>query len=162
MRGIVLFTAGLILGISLMQPSSAQVGNKGGSGIRLNHVGMNVKNFDETINFYKSIGVREAFTLRDADGKPTLSYIQISRDTFLELAQATPERPAGLTHFGLQADDVKVTAAQLRMAAVKVDDAKPSRTGTLLTSAFDPNGIRFEMAETPADSLVKKAIDGWK
>jgi catechol 2,3-dioxygenase-like lactoylglutathione lyase family enzyme len=163
MRGLALFAAGLILGISLMQPTAAQESkSSSSSGIKLNHVGMNVKNFEETLNFYKTIGVREGFTLRDAEGKPTLAYIQISRETFLELAQATPERPAGITHFGLQADNVNTTIMKLRQAGVKVDDAKPSRTNTLLTAAFDPNGIRFEMAELTPESLPKKAMDAWK
>ena len=159
MRGIALFAAGLVLGAFVVQPGAAQ---EGSAGIKLNHVGMNVKNFDETLNFYKSIGVREAFTLRDAEGKPTLAYLQISRETFMELAQATAERPAGLTHFGIEADDVKASVTRLGQTGVKVEDIRVSRTNTLLASAIDPNGIRFELAQLPADSLPRKAINAWK
>ncbi len=75
MRGIAFFLAGLILGGIMMQASSAQQ-QKVESGLKLNHVGFNVKNFDESLNFYtKTMGFREAFTLRGPDGKPTLSYI---------------------------------------------------------------------------------------
>jgi len=76
----------------MMQPSAAQ--QKGSKGLRLNHVGMYVKNFDESMNFYtKTMGFREAFSFNDKEGKPTLTYLQINRDTFLELAPATAVGP---------------------------------------------------------------------
>ena len=161
MRGVLFFAAGAIFGAFLMQPTSAQ--EKKDTGLRLNHVGFNVKDFDETVNFYtKTLGFREAFALKGADGKPNLAYIQISRETFLEIAPASAERPAGLTHFGIQADDVNATVAMVRQAGGKIDDAKPSRTGTLLTAMFDPNGIRFELAQLPPESLPRKAMENWK
>ncbi|HLH52461.1 MAG TPA: VOC family protein [Candidatus Acidoferrales bacterium] len=162
MRGIALFVSGLILGGVMMQASSAQQ-QKVESGLKLNHVGFNVKNFDESLNFYtKTMGFREAFTLRGPDGKPTLSYIQVSRETFLELAPATADRAPGLTHFSFEAPDVNATVTRLRAAGVKIDDARVSRTNTLLTSVIDPNGIRFEIAQLPPESLPKKAMESWK
>jgi catechol 2,3-dioxygenase-like lactoylglutathione lyase family enzyme len=162
MRGVVLFLAGLVVGSVMMQPTAAQQPNSG-TGLKLNHVGLNVKDFDESLKFYtKTMGFREAFTLRGPDGKPSLSYIQISRETFLELAAAGPDRPAGLTHFSLQADDVNATVKRLREAGVKIDDARVSRTNTLLTAVIDPNGVRFEIAQLPPDSLPRKAMERWK
>ena len=162
MRGVALFLAGLIVGSVMMQPSAAQQPIRD-TGLRLNHVGINVKDFEQTVNFYtKTMGFREAFTLRGADGKPNLSYIQISRDTFLELAPAGPDRPAGLTHFGLQAEDVNATVKKLREEDVKIDDPRVSRTSTLLTALIDPNGVRFEIAQLPPGSLPRKAMETWK
>jgi catechol 2,3-dioxygenase-like lactoylglutathione lyase family enzyme len=160
-RGFFLFAAGLVLGVSMMQVVSAQEGKA--SGMRLNHVGLNAKDMDETLNFYtKTMGFHEAFALRDKDGKPTLAYVQISRETFLEIIPAGPDRPAGLTHFGIEAPNVNSDAARLRGEGVKIEDAKPSRTNSLLTSTIDPNGVRFELAALPPEALARKAMESWK
>ena len=162
MRGLSLFAAGLVLGALAVLPGAAQDAGGGSSDIKLNHVGITVKSIEETLNFYKSIGVREAFTLRDANGNATMAYLQISRETFMEVAQATADRPLGLSHFGIEAADVKASVQRLRATGVKVEDIRVSRTNTLLASAIDPNGVRFELAELPADSLPRKAMDAWR
>ena len=92
MRSLVVFVAGILVGILAMQPSAAQSDPV----LALNHVGITVKNVEEAVNFYtRTMGFREAFTLRDQAGKPNLVYLQISRNTFLELAPAPAGRPAG-------------------------------------------------------------------
>src|ERR1700736_567952 len=104
MRGLSLFVTGAIVGIFLVQPSAAP--QEKVTGLRLNHVGMNVKNFDESMTFYtKTMGFREAFSFKDKEGKPALAYLQINKDTFLELAPATGDRTPGLNHVGIWADD---------------------------------------------------------
>src|ERR1700721_4611720 len=94
MRGVVIFMAGAAFGIFATQPSASP--QEKATGLRLNHFGIYVKDFDESMNFFtKTMGFRVAFSLKDKDGKPTLVYLQINRDTFLELAPAAPDRPAG-------------------------------------------------------------------
>jgi catechol 2,3-dioxygenase-like lactoylglutathione lyase family enzyme len=160
-RALALFAAGIVFGMFMMQPSAAQ--QEGGKGLRLNHVGMYVKNFDESMNFYtKTMGFREAFSFKDKEGKPTLTYLQINRDTFLELAPATAERPVGLSHVGLWADDLNAEVAALRQESVKVDDPRTATTKAPLTNVIDPNGIRLELLDIAPGSLQRKAIDGWK
>ena len=52
----------------------------------LNHVGIAVPDVIATANFYTSkLGCREAFRNTNAQGRTTAIYLQISRDTFLEL-----------------------------------------------------------------------------
>lgn len=160
-RAIAFFAAGIVFGMFMMQPSAAQ--QEGSKGLRLNHVGMYVKNFDESMNFYtKTMGFREAFSFKDKEGKPTLTYLQINRDTFLELAPATAERPVGLSHVGLWADDLNAEVAALRQQGVKVDDPRTATTKAPLTNVIDPNGIRLELLDIAPGSLQRKAIDGWK
>ena len=160
-RALALFAAGIVFGMFMMQPSAAQ--QEGTKGLRLNHVGMYVKNFDESMNFYtKTMGFREAFSFKDKEGKPTLTYLQISRDTFLELAPATAERPVGLSHVGLWADDLNAEVAALRQQGVKVDDPRTGTTKAPLTNVIDPNGIRLELLDIAPGSMQRKAIDGWK
>jgi catechol 2,3-dioxygenase-like lactoylglutathione lyase family enzyme len=161
MRGLVLFAAGIVCGVLMMQPVAGQASR--GKGLRLNHVGISVRNYQESLDFYtKTMGFREAFTVRDADGKPFLTYIQISRETFLELQPAAADRPAGVSHIGVWADDVNSTVTDLRKNGVKIDDVRTGRTNAPLTNMTDPNGVRIELVELSPGSLQRKAVDGWK
>jgi catechol 2,3-dioxygenase-like lactoylglutathione lyase family enzyme len=158
---IAFFAAGIGVGAFLMQPGRAQTTPV--SGLRLNHVGIYVKDFDESMRFYtQTMGFREAFTIKNSDGKPVLAYLQITRDTFLELAPATAERPAGLSHIGIWPEDLTATVAALRSHGVMVADPRTGSTKTSITNVIDPNGVRLELVDFRAGSLPKKAIDDWK
>jgi hypothetical protein len=113
--------------------------------------------------YTKSMGFREAFAFREPNGAPILTYLQISRDTFLEIQPATAEHPAGFSHIGIEMMDAKATIAHLRRMGVKVNDATPStNSGALLTNVLDPEGIRSELLEFGPTSRQRKAIDAWK
>ena len=115
------------------------------------------------MRFYtQTMGFREAFTIKDPSGKPTLAYLQITRDTFLELAPATADRPVGLSHIGLWPEDQNATVAALRERGVKVADPRTGSTKTSITNVIDPNGVRLELVDFLAGSLPKKAMDEWK
>src|ERR1700704_176237 len=87
MRSSVVFLAGLLVGCALAT-GFAQGQRLGGENY-VNHIGFAVENFDEAFTFYtQKMGFREAFTVRDANGRPTLAYVQVSRNTFVELQQA--------------------------------------------------------------------------
>ena len=160
-HSVVLFAAGMIAALFFMRPSQAQDDRL--SGIRINHVGIFAKDWDETLNFYtKTLGFKEAFTFKDKDGNVTTSYIQMNKENFLEIARATPERPAGLNHVGIWVDDIKATVAALRKRGVKVDDARAGNSKAPLTNVVDPNGIRLELLEFAPESMQRKAIDSWK
>jgi catechol 2,3-dioxygenase-like lactoylglutathione lyase family enzyme len=159
--GFSLFAAGAAFGVFLMQPGLAQQNHN--PGLRLNHVGIYVKDYDESMRFYtKTMGFREAFTIRDKDGKPTLTYLQLSRDTFIELAPATAERPAGLSHIGFWPEDLNATVAALRQRGVNVTDPRTGTTKTSITNVTDPSGVRLELLDFLPGSLPRKAIDDWR
>ena len=161
MRGLVLFVAGTGLGVFTTQPRAAP--QEKVTGLRLNHVGMYVKDFDESMNFYtKIMGFREAFSFKDKEGKPTLIYLQINRDTFLELVPASADHPVGLSHVGIWADDLNATVSALRQRGVKVDDPRAATTKAPLTNVIDPNGVKLELLDFAPESLQRKAIDGWR
>ena len=165
-EGLALFAAGVGVGIFLMQPGVAQerpAGEKPTPGLRLNHVGIYAKDYERSMEFYtKTIGLREAFTIRNNDGKPTLTYLQINRDTFLELAPATGDRQPGLSHVGIWPENLSATVAALRARGVKVDDPRTGSTLTSITNATDPDGIRLELLDFLPGSLPRKAMDEWK
>jgi catechol 2,3-dioxygenase-like lactoylglutathione lyase family enzyme len=156
-----LFTAGVGLGIILMQPGAAQQNQN--PGLRLNHVGIYAKDFDESMRFYtQTMGFKEAFTIRDNAGKPTLAYVQITKDTFIEIAPSTPERPVGLSHIGIWPVNLSTAVTTLRQHGVKVDDPRTGSTKTSITNVIDPNGIRLELLDFLEGSAPKKAMDEWK
>ena len=156
-----LFGAGLVLGILMTQPGTAQADRI--DGLRLNHVGVWVKDLNESVNFYtKVMGFQEAFSFKDKSGNPTTVYLQINHDTFLELAAANAERPAGLSHMGIWADDLNATVAALRQRGVKVDDPRVGASKAPLTNVMDPNGVRVELLEYGPESLQRKAMEAWK
>jgi catechol 2,3-dioxygenase-like lactoylglutathione lyase family enzyme len=158
---IAFFAAGIGVGTFLMQPGRAQTTPV--SGLRLNHVGIYVKDFDESMRFYtQTMGFREAFTIKNAEGKPVLAYLQITRDTFLELAPSTADRPVGLSHIGIWPEDMTAAVAALRAHGVMVADPRTGSTKTSITNVIDPNGVRLELVDFLAGSLPKKAMDEYK
>ncbi|MBV9506766.1 MAG: VOC family protein [Acidobacteriia bacterium] len=159
-RGLTIFAAGVIAGGLLMERGAAQQTQL--PGLRLNHVGVYAKDFDESMRFYtQTMGFREAFTIKDKDGKPTLAYLQINREQFLELAPATAERPAGLSHVGIWPQDLNATVTALRQRGATVPDPRTGATKTSITNATDPNGVRLELLDFLPGSLPRKAIDEW-
>jgi catechol 2,3-dioxygenase-like lactoylglutathione lyase family enzyme len=159
MRGATLFAAGLLSGLA-MQVATAQ--NAGGV-VMMNHVGINVPNIAEAVTYYTDkMGYREAFRVNDDKGQPRLVYMQISRNTFLELNQANAQRPAGFTHYGLHVDNAAAAVERFRKNGVKVSDTNTSDTRAILANITDPYMGRIELAELTPESMHQKAILGWK
>jgi catechol 2,3-dioxygenase-like lactoylglutathione lyase family enzyme len=165
MRGVMLFVAGLFAGLAI-QAVMAQDNNAGvdnGGVVMMNHVGINVPNIAEAVTYYeRKMGYREAFRVNDQKGQPRLVYMQISRNTFLELNQATADRPAGFTHYGLQVENAAQAVARFRKSGVTVSDTNISDTKAILANITDPYMGRIELAELPPESLHYKAIQNWK
>ena len=161
MRGVMLFTAGTIFGIFATQPSAAPQEKM--PALRLNHFGIYVKDFDESVNFYtKTMGFRQAFLINDQGGKPVLAYLQMNRDTFVELMPATADHPVGFSHVGIWSDDLNKTVSLLRERGVKLDDPITGASKAHLTNMIEPNGVRLELLEYPPESLQRKAMEAWK
>jgi catechol 2,3-dioxygenase-like lactoylglutathione lyase family enzyme len=136
MRGVFLFITGILVGMAI-QPGWAQQGHIAG----LNHVAVSVADYAGATNFYgKQMGFREAFSFREADGSPYLTYFQVNRDTFVEVMQATP----------------KQRGVQVRAPALS------PRTGSRIAVASGPGGIDIELLEFGPLSLHRKVIESWK
>ena len=159
MRGFILFASGLVLGLTIQIVGSQSRSES----LALNHVAVSVPDLDEGIKFYtRALGLKEAFTFRDARGRP-LSYLQISRDTFLELQQASADRPPGLIHIGLEVGNLATAVPQFRRNGLDVRSPTESeRTKALISQATGPNGLSFELLEFGPDSLQRKVINAWK
>jgi len=160
MRGAMLFAAGLFAGLSV-HVATAQ--NASSGVVMMNHVGINVSNIGDAVTYYtQKMGYREAFRVNDDKGQPRLVYMQISRNTFLELNPANAQRPAGFTHYGLHVENVAEAVARFRKNGVKVSDTNTSDTKAILANITDPYMGRIELAELTPESLHYKAIQSWK
>ena len=154
-----MFVIGISVGMAV-QPGWAQQGRIVG----LNHVAVSVADYASATDFYgKRMGFREAFSFRETDGSPYLTYFQVNRDTFVEVMQATPQRPAGCPHFGLEVEHLDSAIEQLKRRGVQVRDPSVSpRTGSRIALASGPGGINIELLEFGPESLHRKVINAWK
>jgi catechol 2,3-dioxygenase-like lactoylglutathione lyase family enzyme len=160
MRGVMLFTAGLFVGLAL-QIGMAQNNNNGV--VMMNHVGISVPNIPEAVTYYtQKMGYREAFRISDEKGQPRIVYLQISKNTFLELNPVTAQRPAGFSHYGLQVENAADAVARFRKNGLTVTDPNLSDTKAILANITDPYMGRIELTELPPESLHYKAIQSWK
>ena len=160
MRGAMLFAAGLFAGlavhVAVAQNATANV-------VMMNHVGINVPNIEEAVKYYtEKMGYREAFRVFDDQKQPRLVYMQISKNTFLELNPANAQRPAGFTHYGLHVENVAEAVARFRKSGLKVSDTNVSDTKAILANITDPYMGRIELAQLPPESMHYKAIQSWK
>jgi catechol 2,3-dioxygenase-like lactoylglutathione lyase family enzyme len=158
MRIVFVFMAGILVGTGI-QTAVAQSARPN---LRLNHVAISVKDLGAAVRFYQEkLGFNEV--VRNPNGMS--AYIQVSRDTFLELQAANAERPAGqLTHFGMETNDIKTTVAQLRQRGLMVSDpgAPSPFTGGILANVTDPVYGRIELSEQPPGGKLRAATEGWK
>jgi catechol 2,3-dioxygenase-like lactoylglutathione lyase family enzyme len=160
MRGAMLFAAGLLAGL-VIQVGTAQNSNSGV--VMMNHVGISVPNIDAAVTYYtQKMGYREAFRVNDEKGQPRLVYMQVSRNTFLELNPVTAQRPAGFSHYGLQVENAAQAVARFRQSGLTVTDTNISDTKAIIANITDPYMGRIELTELPPESLHYKAIQSWK
>jgi catechol 2,3-dioxygenase-like lactoylglutathione lyase family enzyme len=158
MRTLCVFAVGLIVGV-MIQTAIAQNPNRGLVGV--NHVGITVPDMNAAVDYYtKTLGFPEAFRSLDESGQPRLVYVQVSKNTFLELNRADGREP-GINHVGIHVDDVAAVAAMFKQGGAEVTEVRNSPTGAILANVMAPNGIRIELAELPAASEHRKAMDRW-
>jgi catechol 2,3-dioxygenase-like lactoylglutathione lyase family enzyme len=159
LKGIMLFGLGLLVGSAFSQGRVAPDGHVRG----LNHVGIVVKDYKQAMEFYtQKLGIAEAYTIKRPDGSPQLTYLQLSRDTFIELIPAGPNQQPGITHFGIEVGDVRAAAAELQRKGVSSADPSPTPANALSTRIRDVDNVQIEVMEFGPQSLQRKAIENWK
>jgi len=160
MRSLFFLIVGMVLGLAV-QSVIAQSPNRGIVG--LNHVGVSVPDLDQAVAYYtKKMGFPEAFRNLDDKGKPTLVYVQISKNTFIELQTANADRPPGISHFGIVVDNMPAATTMFKQRGANVSEIRVSPTKAILSNITDPNGIRTELLELPPESLHFQAMQRWK
>ena len=161
MRGAMLFVVGLFTGLAV-HVAIAQNANRGV--VMMNHVGINVPNVEEAVKYYTDkMGYREAFRVNDDKGQVRLVYMQISKNTFLELNQAAAQRAPGFTHYGLHVENAAAAVEMFKKRGVTVTQTNVSAgTKSILANITDPYMGRIELVEITPESLHQKAIQSWK
>jgi lactoylglutathione lyase len=158
MRSLLIFLGGGLAGL-LIHTAIAQNNNPGV--VQLNHVGVAVDDVEESIEFYtQTLGFEEAFRVDGDDGQLRLAYLRVSDTTFVELAPANADRPAGLTHFGIHVEDVAAAKAMFERRGASATDVFTGFTKASLSNIFDPQGVQIELSEYPPDSLQGQALAG--
>ncbi len=163
MRAVLLFVCGILVG-SVAQVAVAQQ-SPGQPAVRLNHVALSVPDLPAALTWYsEKMGFHEVIRNTNAQGQLMSAYIQVSRDTFIEMQQANAQRPAGLNHYGLEVTNMKDAVATFRSRGAMVTDPNgPSAfTGGILANVTDVNGVRIELSEQPPDGKLRKAAESWK
>ena len=159
MRGALLFVAGILIGLSVQ--AVAQNQNRGI--VQLNHVALSVPDLNAAVAYYtKTMGFPEAFRSTDDKGQPTLVYVQVSRNTFIELQPANPQRPPGINHLGLHVENMNNAISMFKQRGANITESRVSPTKAILSNITDPNGVRIELAELPPESLHRQAMERWK
>ena len=159
MRGLVLFVAGVLVGGLITRTGIAQDRQVRG----LNHVGMAVADYPTAMDFYtKTMGFKEAYTMRRPDGSPILTYLQLSRDTFVELSPAGPNQQPGITHFGVEYGSLDAAVAELRARGATVGDPGLTPARARFSRMNDAGGVQVELMEFGPESMQRKAIDSWE
>jgi catechol 2,3-dioxygenase-like lactoylglutathione lyase family enzyme len=160
MRHFIVFAIGLLIGVGI-QTSIAQNQNSGLVG--LNHVGVNVPDMEEAFAYYTGVlGFREAFRSVDEAGELRMAYLQISRNTFLELNRAEEGSMAGIGHLGLHVEDAAAAVEMFRQRGAEVEDTRTGSTGSIISNITALDGIRIELTELPPDSAPRRAMDSWQ
>jgi catechol 2,3-dioxygenase-like lactoylglutathione lyase family enzyme len=161
MRGLALFVAGTLVGLGVTAFAQNQTQNRGIVG--LNHVAISVPDLDKAVEYYtKTMGFPEAFRIKNAAGEVQLVYVQISKNTFVELLPANAQRPPGINHFGVHVENMAAATAMFKERGAAVGETINSGTKAILSNIVDPNGIRMEMTELPPESLHRQAVERWR
>ena len=131
----------------------------------LGHVGLPISDEKAALHFYvDQLGLKEAFRINFADGKPNLIYLRVAQtDTFVELfpgrKTAAPVDPKLVNHLGLFVKDLQATLHALKDRGYPLpDDAfekakKVQVDNTLLYFVKDPDGNKVELSQLRPDSL---------
>jgi lactoylglutathione lyase len=159
MKNSAMFVGGMIVGALLLQVGVAQDASRRG----VNHIGIATQNYDAALKFYRdTLGAKEAFTIRNPDGTPRITYLQLSRDTFIELLPAAAGQTPGVAHIGIETGDVAASVANLRAKGIAVDDPTAGVSKAQVARIRDPDGVPIEVMQMGPDSLQRQAIEAWK
>ena len=161
MRGFALFSAGIIVGLGVAAGAQSLSPNRGV--VALSFVSISVPNLDTATQYYtKTLGFPEAYRQLTAAGALQFVMVQVSRDTFIQLQPATPQRPPGIEHLALQVEDLPAVAAMFKQRGANVSDITINKTTKMdHASMTDPNGVRSELIELPPDSPLGQAMARW-
>jgi lactoylglutathione lyase len=123
----------------------------------LGHPALRAYDLDETLGFYKKLGIDESFRLNYDDGSLMLVYLHIGGDRFLELfpngPAPDPTRVHSFHHLCLLTDDLNGTVDKLREQGVTIEqEPKVGLDHNLQAWIRDPDGNAIELMQLSDES----------
>ena len=123
----------------------------------LGHTALAARDVDETLRFYKVLGIEEAFRLHNDDGSLMLVYLHISGDRFIEIFPGgpapDPDREQSFRHICLLTDDIGAAVESLRANGAPIDkEPLLGLDGNLQAWTHDPDGNQIELMQLADDS----------
>jgi len=102
---------------------------------KIDHIGIAVKNLDETLNFYENIlGLKSAGTETVEEQKVKVAFLPID-DTEVELLESTEEdgpiaryiakNGEGVQHIAYRVDDIEKAIEEMKEKGIRMIDEKP-------------------------------------
>lgn len=163
MKSLMFFTVGLIIGAMLVQTGIAQNNSiEPRPANALNHIGIVVEDYDAAYAFYtESLGFKEAYTV-ERNGSPLLTYLQLNRETFVELIPARGDQETGITHFGIEVADIDATVEQLRANGMRVADPGMTPANARFVRIRDADNMEIEVMEYGPEASQYKAMLAWE
>lgn len=159
MRSLAIFMLGIVVGAVLLRPGVAEESRLPA----LNHVGIVVEDYDAALAFYTgTMGFHEAYTIDKPDGSPLLTYLQLNRETFVELIPAGPDQKPGITHFGVEVGDIDATVSRVREGGFTISDPGLTPAKARFARMRDVDGVDVEVMEFGPEALQRKAMEAWR
>jgi lactoylglutathione lyase len=134
----------------------------------LGHTAFAAHDVDQTLGFYRMLGIEEAFRLHHDDGSLMLVYLHVSGDRFIEVFPGgpvpDPGREQSFKHICLLTDDVGAAVERLRENDAPID-SEPllGLDGNLQAWTHDPDGNQIELMQLAEDSpqrLTARSAEG--
>ena len=91
-----------------------------------------------------------------------ITYLQVSRDTFIELLPVAADQPAGILHVGIETDDLAASVANLRERGITVADPTVGVSKAQVARITDRDGVPIEVMQMGSDSMQRQAIEAWR
>jgi methylmalonyl-CoA/ethylmalonyl-CoA epimerase len=102
--------------------------------LKIDHIGIAVKNLAESAKLYEMLGIQSTGTEEVAEQKVKVSFFPVG-DSEIELLESTsPDGPIaryiekngeGLQHLALRVDNIEAALAELKAKGVRLIDEKP-------------------------------------
>jgi catechol 2,3-dioxygenase-like lactoylglutathione lyase family enzyme len=127
----------------------------------LGHPAFAAHDVDETIGFYRLLGIEEAFRLHNDDGSLMLAYLHVSDDRFIEVFPGgpppDPERTQSFMHICLLTEDVHAVVEHLRENGAPIDrEPVVGLDGNLQAWTRDPDGNEIELMQLSEESPQRR------
>ena len=123
----------------------------------LGHPAFAAHDVEETLRFYRILGIEEAFRLHHDDGSLMLVYLHVSGDRFIEVFPGgpppDPEREQSFRHICLLTDDINAAVERLRQNDAPIDhEPLVGLDSNLQAWSHDPDGNQIELMQLSEQS----------